>query len=86
MSGLSLRTLGTIPYPELAGQSGCAARRGEAVDLPSCASRRAANRDERMPGAINRRVTDAVGDLLWTPSRDADAALLAARLRGNAPG
>ena len=30
-----------------------------------------------MPEEINRLVTDAVSDLLWTPSRDADANLLA---------
>jgi UDP-N-acetylglucosamine 2-epimerase (non-hydrolysing) len=31
-----------------------------------------------MPEEINRLVTDAIGDLLWTPSRDTDANLLAA--------
>ena len=30
-----------------------------------------------MPEEINRLVTDAISDLLWTPSRDADANLLA---------
>jgi UDP-N-acetylglucosamine 2-epimerase (non-hydrolysing) len=33
--------------------------------------------DRRMPEEINRRVTDAIADLLWTPSADADANLLA---------
>src|SRR5580700_11855458 len=33
--------------------------------------------DRRMPEEINRRVTDAIADLLWTPSPDADANLLA---------
>jgi len=37
----------------------------------------AASRDRRMPEEINRLVTDAISDLLWTPSRDADANLLA---------
>jgi UDP-N-acetylglucosamine 2-epimerase (non-hydrolysing) len=35
------------------------------------------SRDRRMPEEINRLVTDAISDLLWTPSRDADANLLA---------
>jgi len=35
------------------------------------------SRDRHMPEEINRLVTDAIGDLLWTPSRDADANLLA---------
>src|SRR5580693_5866692 len=35
------------------------------------------SRDRRMPEEINRRVTDAIADLLWTPSPDADANLLA---------
>jgi hypothetical protein len=30
-----------------------------------------------MPEEINRLVTDAISDLLWTPSNDADANLLA---------
>ena len=33
--------------------------------------------DRRMPEEINRLVTDAIADLLWTPSSDADANLLA---------
>jgi UDP-N-acetylglucosamine 2-epimerase (non-hydrolysing) len=33
--------------------------------------------DRRMPEEINRLVTDAIADLLWTPSLDADANLLA---------
>ena len=33
--------------------------------------------DRRMPEEINRLVTDAIADLLWTPSPDADANLLA---------
>ena len=32
--------------------------------------------DRRMPEEINRLVTDAIADLLWTPSEDADANLL----------
>jgi UDP-N-acetylglucosamine 2-epimerase (non-hydrolysing) len=35
------------------------------------------SRDRRMPEEINRLVTDAISDLLWTPSKDADANLLA---------
>jgi UDP-N-acetylglucosamine 2-epimerase (non-hydrolysing) len=35
------------------------------------------SRDRRMPEEINRLVTDAISDLLWTPSSDADANLLA---------
>jgi UDP-N-acetylglucosamine 2-epimerase (non-hydrolysing) len=35
------------------------------------------SRDRRMPEEINRLVTDAVSDLLWTPSKDADANLIA---------
>ena len=35
------------------------------------------SRDRRMPEEINRLVTDAVSELLWTPSTDADANLLA---------
>ena len=34
--------------------------------------------DRRMPEEINRLVTDAIADLLWTPSKDADANLIAA--------
>ena len=33
------------------------------------------SRDRGMPEEINRLVTDALADLLWTPSRDADANL-----------
>lgn len=33
--------------------------------------------DRRMPEEINRLVTDAIADLLWTPSADADANLIA---------
>ncbi len=35
------------------------------------------SRDRSMPEEINRLVTDAISDLLWTPSPDADANLLA---------
>jgi UDP-N-acetylglucosamine 2-epimerase (non-hydrolysing) len=35
------------------------------------------SRDRRMPEEINRLVTDAISDILWTPSPDADANLLA---------
>ncbi len=35
------------------------------------------SRDRSMPEEINRIVTDAIADLLWTPSPDADANLLA---------
>jgi UDP-N-acetylglucosamine 2-epimerase (non-hydrolysing) len=35
------------------------------------------SRDRRMPEEINRLVTDAIAELLWTPSPDADANLLA---------
>jgi UDP-N-acetylglucosamine 2-epimerase (non-hydrolysing) len=35
------------------------------------------SRDRRMPEEINRLVTDAIADLLWTPSPDADANRLA---------
>jgi UDP-N-acetylglucosamine 2-epimerase (non-hydrolysing) len=35
------------------------------------------SRDRRMPEEINRLVTDAIADLLWTPSTDADANLRA---------
>jgi len=35
------------------------------------------SRDRTMPEEINRLVTDAICDLLWTPSPDADANLLA---------
>jgi len=35
------------------------------------------SRDRRMPEEINRLVTDAIADLLWTPSPDADANLRA---------
>ena len=34
------------------------------------------SRDRRMPEEINRLATDAIADLLWTPSPDADANLL----------
>ena len=35
------------------------------------------SRDRRMPEEINRLVTDAIADVLWTPSEDADANLIA---------
>ena len=35
------------------------------------------SRDRRMPEEINRMVTDAIADVLWTPSPDADENLLA---------
>ena len=35
------------------------------------------SRDRRMPEEINRLVTDAIADLLWTPSPDGDENLLA---------
>src|SRR5689334_1546335 len=35
------------------------------------------SRDRRMPEEINRLVTDAIADVLWTPSPDADQNLLA---------
>jgi len=35
------------------------------------------SRDRRMPEEINRMVTDAIVDVLWTPSADADENLLA---------
>ena len=35
------------------------------------------SRDRRMPEEINRLVTDAIADVLWTPSQDADENLLA---------
>ena len=35
------------------------------------------SRDRRMPEEINRLVTDAVADILWTPSPDADENLVA---------
>ena len=35
--------------------------------------------DRTMPEEINRLVTDAIADLLWTPSPDADDNLLARR-------
>lgn len=37
--------------------------------------------DRRMPEEINRLVTDAIADVLWTPSPDADANLLAEGVR-----
>jgi UDP-N-acetylglucosamine 2-epimerase (non-hydrolysing) len=40
------------------------------------------SRDRRMPEEINRLVTDAIAELLWTPSPDADANL---RAEGVAP-
>ena len=35
------------------------------------------SRDRRMPEEINRIVTDAISDVLWTPSEEADANLIA---------
>jgi len=35
------------------------------------------SRDRRMPEEINRLVTDAIADVLWTPSEDGDENLLA---------
>lgn len=35
------------------------------------------SRDRRMPEEINRLVTDAIADVLWTPSRDGDENLVA---------
>ncbi|HZF43748.1 MAG TPA: UDP-N-acetylglucosamine 2-epimerase (non-hydrolyzing) [Sphingomonadaceae bacterium] len=35
------------------------------------------SRDRRMPEEINRLITDAIADVLWTPSLDADENLLA---------
>ncbi len=35
------------------------------------------SRDRRMPEEINRLVTDAIADVLWTPSKDGDENLLA---------
>jgi UDP-N-acetylglucosamine 2-epimerase (non-hydrolysing) len=35
------------------------------------------SRDRRMPEEINRLVTDAITDVLWTPSEDADENLIA---------
>lgn len=35
------------------------------------------SRDRRMPEEINRMVTDAIADVLWTPSEDGDENLLA---------
>ncbi|MGH8220483.1 MAG: non-hydrolyzing UDP-N-acetylglucosamine 2-epimerase [Steroidobacteraceae bacterium] len=35
------------------------------------------SRDRRMPEEINRLITDAIADLLWTPSPDADDNLMA---------
>lgn len=39
--------------------------------------------DRRMPEEINRLVTDAIADVLWTPSADADANLLAEGVAAN---
>ena len=41
------------------------------------------SRDRRMPEEINRLVTDAVADVLWTPSADADENLLAEGVSGD---
>jgi UDP-N-acetylglucosamine 2-epimerase (non-hydrolysing) len=41
------------------------------------------SRDRRMPEEINRLVTDAIADVLWTPSPDADENLLAEGVDGS---
>jgi UDP-N-acetylglucosamine 2-epimerase (non-hydrolysing) len=41
------------------------------------------SRDRRMPEEINRLATDAIADLLWTPSPDADANLRAEGVPAN---
>jgi UDP-N-acetylglucosamine 2-epimerase (non-hydrolysing) len=41
------------------------------------------SRDETMPEEINRRVTDTISDLLFTPSPDGDANLIAEGVRKN---
>ena len=40
------------------------------------------SRDRRMPEEINRIVTDAIADVLWTPSPDGDANLIAEGVDG----
>ncbi len=40
------------------------------------------SRDRSMPEEINRLVTDAIADVLWTPSKDADDNLLAEGIDG----